>query len=125
MRLFITDSRIPELAEIKSDRRRCLKRSAVAMLRKHKPLFVSIPVVLCSLGAGLGWWIIPFAFGLFGADLENFSNATFFSFIGIGLGGTLAGWVGNEWLAHKLRPYLRNLIGQTEKKNVSERCQSE
>ena len=108
-KLYFTDSQIPELKCLNSVERRKLKRLCLQMLRRDNRFAALIPVFLCVLGCAVGAISCGFVFSRLGINLDNALNSVLYPLVGIGVGGFIGGFVGNQWLTRKLRLYIRKL----------------
>src|SRR5262245_31244512 len=103
MQIYISDSEISALASLEPRQRRLAKNLAMEALRDIHPWIARLPVLLCSLGAALGWAVSPFvAWILHHPDVRSeqdlpvllfWSYSVVFSL----LGGATGGFIGNQF----------------------------
>ena len=109
MHLYFVESQIPELVEMTSRKRQGFKSVALTMFARKHRWFRWLPVILCAIGAPIG----GFAVMMGSQGLRPPKDIVVYSFLfyaGVGLGGFLGGFVGNQFLFRKLRQYLKALI---------------
>ena len=113
--MYFSDAAIPEFKALEPRERREAKQRAVQHLRQSNPWIVRLPLMLCIIGAGAGWVVLPLLVAVFyphkSRDIFNGTLLTLylvFSSVGAALGGGLGGFTGNQFLISKIR---RN-IGQ-------------
>jgi hypothetical protein len=106
IRLFFSESGIPELAAYKPAQRKWLKELAIRSLPKKRRIITRLPLFFGCLGTCLGWVGIPAIIAI----PEDLVSVLLWSTVGIGIGGFIGGWVGNQVFLRELRPHLRTVI---------------
>lgn len=107
MRIYITDSQIPELAEFPPEARRILRQSAFQQMFARQPRLRWIPYTLCALGVLIGiltLHVLPSA--LFAWANGNVLAPNGYVLLLAALGGA----VGVQYLIHCARHYLREIV---------------
>src|ERR1041385_6344598 len=117
MRLYLTESQIPELRPLPRSAGRLAVRHALAMMCREARHFCWLPTLMCAVGGVTG--------ALVGAELLGYAASlgyvqipagitgdwimlsTVWSYAGVGIGGASAGFVGLHLQRSKLRHYLR------------------
>jgi hypothetical protein len=112
MKIYYTDSQIPELGALEAARRKLVLRNARKALAREKPWVNRLPIVLASFGAIGAWLLTSYIYSLH-AEAHQPSHA-FFSMnelflpqVGAVLGGFTGGMIGQQILFRKLRSYLQ------------------
>ena len=105
--LYFVESQIPEFAGMARAQRQFLKDAALGMFAGKDRLLRWMPVTLCFTGAAIAAFSVAI---LWKAPAEDLPVYMFSFFAGVGLGGFLGGFVGNQLLFRKLRQHLRALI---------------
>jgi hypothetical protein len=112
MRVYITESQVPELRALTPDLRRLALQRAFALMRLHHRLFYWLSTLFCVIGGVMGTFVglafvghLHLPLGIEGDDwlLQNMV----WSYSGIGVGSFSAGFIGLQLQRWKLRPYLR------------------
>ena len=105
MKLYLTDSQIPELTTLSRRQRRLVRQGAFAMLRSERPSAASIGSVLTGSFAG--------GLAVAGNGVSHVMGAEhkLVVMMAFGLAGAIVGsLVGAQFLTHWLRPYFRRFI---------------
>ena len=108
MRLYITDSQIPELREFPPDTRRALRQYAFQQMFAHQRWLRWIPNGLCFTGALIGlltYSLLPRPLYPWTEMAHTFIPTGYILFL-----ATVGGCVGAQLLTHRARHYLRELI---------------
>src|SRR5882724_11566997 len=124
MRLYLTESQVPELKPLPRSARRLAVRQALAMMRGKARVFCWLPPFMCVAGGVVG--------ALVGVELLGYAGmrgyvqkpagvtgdwimlSAIWSYSGVGLGAVSAGFVGLHFQRARLRPYLRKTTGDRE-----------
>ena len=113
MRIYLSESQIPELASIDPSQRRLLNAEAMKEIRKKNRWFGYLPVMLCVVGGILGYSVSMF-FALTFQSAGGFSKVAVASLIcalvGAGGGGFLGGIIGRQFMIHRFRLYWREKL---------------
>jgi hypothetical protein len=118
MRVYLTESQVPELGPLPPPLRRLVVRQALAMLRGGARILSWLPSLMCAVGGLAG--------ALIGAKLVGYAASVgyvhepqgvlpvIWSYTGVAIGSVCAGFVGLHLQRSKLRPLLRRAIGEHE-----------
>jgi hypothetical protein len=114
MPVYLTTSRIPEVAEFALAQRRQLLSAALRVMKTKRPVVASLPLLLALSGATVGWcgsieWLRQFlgshAPGMIDPPVD------WMVFCSITSLGFLIGWfLGQSITFAATRPYLREII---------------
>jgi hypothetical protein len=110
MRVYLTDSQIPELRELPPAARRLVVKRGLGILRSRARVFYWLPTLLCIVG-GVSGALLAYLHHppvVISGDLLTRSMLWFYS--GVGIGACAAGFIGSLLQRWKLRPYLRNVV---------------
>src|SRR5882762_4834633 len=115
MRVYITESQVPELKSLTSDLRRLVSRRALALMRLHGRLFCWLPTLLCFIGGVTGAFLGSALLGHFHLNPATTSGdlmlqSMVWCYAGVGIGACSAGFIGLQLQRSKLRPYIRKVI---------------
>jgi hypothetical protein len=115
MRVYLTDSQVPEVRALPAAVRRLVIRRALGIMRSRARLFCWLPTLLCVIGG--------FSGSLLGGPLlDHFHQAPAFinvdwttqcmiwSYSGVAIGAFTAGFIGLQLQRWKLRAYLGSVI---------------
>ena len=109
MWIYITNAQIPELAEFPPGARRVLRRCALQQMFSEHPSLRWLPNGLCALGVLVGlftYGALPRSLYDWADEMTRMFLPTAYIFSLAALGGSL----GLQWLTHRSRRYLRDLI---------------
>jgi hypothetical protein len=118
MKVFLNESQIPELAGLDARQRQRLLGSALVVLKQTQRPSCWLPVILCCIGAVVGFVLSVLAVVLYlwhpmgpGHPWpERYAaERPLFGMAGAALGGMLGGFVGKQLLLRRLRPILRQM----------------
>lgn len=115
MPLYLTTSRIPELAEFALTQRRQLLSAALSVMKTKRPVVASLPLLLALSGAAVGWcgsieWLRQFL-GSHALGMIDPMLVDWMVFCSITSLGFLIGWfVGQSITFAAARPYVREVI---------------
>ena len=113
MRIYFSDSQIPELMTFPKAYRYWVRKRALALLHREAPLLTWLPMILSALGGLAGAFAGSFsATALHGSG--DITWSVFGSTAGVGIGGAVGGFLGAQWLTQKVRPYLRRVLKDDE-----------
>jgi hypothetical protein len=110
--MFFSYKGIPELAHIAPNERQLAWRKALRDFGLNNPWIARVPMLLCGVGAVLGWFLSPLVVAaIFRYKLGNISGilltvALLCSVAGSCAGGIIGGFLGNQLLIGKIRTYL-------------------
>jgi hypothetical protein len=111
--LFVTASRFPELAGFSASQQQQFLKLATQTIRIEKPLLAETPVILCSVGAFIGWVGLPaILVCCFDVRFEVKDVPLQLHWLVLGLlaGGACGGFAGKQILYHQMRRYLVSLF---------------
>ena len=109
MRIYITDAQIPELSSFPPAARRLLRQTAFRQMYSRQPLLRWLPNGLCAVGALIGLC----TFSALPRSLSNWIGDPTHILVTTGyvqLLALLGGFLGAQWLTHRSRNFLRQLI---------------
>jgi hypothetical protein len=124
MRLYLTESQVPELRPLPRSARRLAVRHALAMMRGKARVFCWLPALMCLAGGVVGALVGVELLGC--AAMHGYVQkpaaltghwimlSTIWSYSGVGIGAVSAGFVGLHLQRARLRTYLRRTIGDRE-----------
>jgi hypothetical protein len=115
MKIYFTESRIPELKPLPVPLRRVTMVRALETMRCQRRLFYWLPALLCALGGVSGAFIGAALLSFFYAappalNGDWITNSACWSYAGVGVGAFSAGFLGLMLQRWKLRPYLGKAI---------------
>ena len=126
MRLYLTESEVPELEPLPPAVRRLVVEQALAMLCEEARIFGWLPSLLCFpgglIGGLVGEALLVCAVSLgYVQQLSTPSGDWLMANMilwcgGVTAGAALAGFLGLHFQRAKLRPFLRKVIAEREKK---------
>ena len=104
--------RVPELAGLTRQQRKIFLSLALHVLLKEKRSATLVPLVLSCVGGVIGCLLCVYQFESAGVSLgpDTFFSAILCSWVGSATGVMAGSLVGNAWVGHQLRPYLRKLL---------------
>lgn len=118
MRVYLSDSQIPELKYLPSVVRRVVVQRALAAMHADSRSFYWLPTALCVVGglagylpgALLGAWLWKTSTAPFSG--VNMTISMFSSYSGVAAGAVLLGSLGLIWQRSKLRRYLPEILSR-------------
>ena len=105
MKLYWSDSQIPELASLAKTQHRLVRRGSIRMLEGEQPFARWICAIPSGLGGGVGAVV-----GILLARAVGGDFSLIIMFLCAGLGGGVGGLVSGSLLSERLRPYFRRFI---------------
>lgn len=112
MKIYLTDSQIPELRDIPPKLARAVLLVGVKLMRSDARLLTELPILLCAVGCPLGSCVAGWAVCAFGLAQPRGGDQMTACLLGLGVGGLLGGFIGRQIQIPTLRRYLRRAIDE-------------
>jgi len=124
MRLYVTDSQVPELKLLTPDLRRLVFRRALALMHVRSRLSCWLPVLLCFIGGVAGAFFGAALLGHFHLSRASVSGdwmvqSIVWCYSGVCIGAFSGGFAGLQLRRCRLRPYLRRVIEECGFENTN------
>src|SRR3954468_10987074 len=112
MQVTVIPWRIPELAGLTRGQRKIFIALALHVLIKERRSATLVPLLLSCVGGVIGCLVCVSGFDSVRVwpGLDAISSLFFQMVIGAGVGALAGSLVGNAWLVHLIRPYLRKML---------------
>ena len=112
MSIYITDSRIPEIARLPPEVARAVMHRVNDRMYSESKLLGWLPTILCILGTAIGSFAGAWLGCLLGIEVVSAGRGrtSFLCVPGMVAGGLIAGFVGKQIQMPKLRGYVRETI---------------
>lgn len=111
MRIYVSESRVPELAGLNRVQRRIIFRRALKAMTDEKPTRKWVPVLFCSFGALLAFFTVTYLTGSISKspifEIDDVFARMLVRYAVVLLCGLGSGFIGQQILFSELRPYLR------------------
>lgn len=107
MKVYLTDSQVPELADLNRAQRRIVRRRALEMLRKDQPSIYDAARLLIGATAGIAGLVGIIVVRAFLAEQNWITRA-----VVAGLIVHVAVLISQSYLTEQLRPYFRLFVEQ-------------
>jgi len=118
MRIYLTDSQVPELRNMPPNVARTVLLLAVRLMRSEAKLLTELPILFCALGAPVGSYVGGWMVGALGLAQPLSGDQISACLAGLGVGGLLGGFVGRQIRIPNLRRYLRRVIDELTSNTV-------
>jgi hypothetical protein len=111
MKVYLTDSQVPELKDVPPKVARTVLMLAVDLMRSDTKLLTELPILFCALGAPLGSYVGGWAVGTLGLA-RPLGGEWAGCYVGLCIGGVLGGFIGQQMRIPILRRYLRRAVDE-------------
>src|SRR5687768_5491104 len=117
MRIYLTERQVPELSPLAPTLQRLVYHRAMTLLRSDSKMITWLPTMLCVAGGLSGSLLGAYLFSYFGTGqspitAEKITESIVWSYSGVAIGSFIAGFFGLQFQRCRLRPYLRQAIGE-------------
>src|SRR5690348_12154187 len=96
MKVYFTDSQIPELRDVPPKVARIVLLLSVRLMRSEAKLLTELPILFCALGAPVVSYVGGWMVGALGLAQPCSGDQISACLVGLGAGGLLGGFVGRQ-----------------------------
>jgi len=118
MKVYFTDSQIPELRDVPPKVARTVLLLAVRLMRSEAKLLTELPILLAALGCPVGSCVAGWVVCALGLAQPVSGEQISACLAGLGVGGLLGGFVGRHIRIPNLRRYVRRVIDELTSNTV-------